>query len=168
MSEQAQAYIGLGSNLDEPRAQLDRAVVALRQTPGVNVRRVSSIYRTAPWGDTDQPAFLNAVVHIDTSLSPMQLLTELRRIEAAAGRRRVRRWGPRTLDLDLLIFDGTVSDTEELQLPHPRMHARAFVLVPLAELAPGLSLGAHGTVTEALARIGSAGVERLALNPDMT
>lgn len=168
MSELAQAYIGLGSNLDDPWAQLDRAVAALAQTPGINVRQTSSIYRTAPWGDTDQPAFLNAVVHIDTSLGPMQLLTELRRIEAAAGRRRVRRWGPRTLDLDLLVFADTVCDTAELQLPHPRMHTRAFVLVPLAELAPGLCLGEHGTVTEALSRVGIAGVERIVLNPDMT
>ncbi|MCX7557002.1 2-amino-4-hydroxy-6-hydroxymethyldihydropteridine diphosphokinase [Xanthomonadaceae bacterium JHOS43] len=155
------AFIGLGSNLGDPHAQLERALAALAGLPGTVLREVSSTYRTAPWGDTDQPDFFNAVAAIDTMLSPEDLLGALRGIEATAGRRRDRRWGPRTLDLDLLLYGEVMRDTPDLQLPHPRMHQRAFVLVPLAELAPALVLGEHGSVTEALARIGSAGVHRL-------
>ena len=161
MSTATRAFIGLGSNLDDPCAQLERALAALSTMPGVVLRDVSSYYRTAPWGETQQPEFLNAVALIDTTLTPEALLDELRRIEAAAGRRRERRWGPRTLDMDLLIHGDATRDTAQLQLPHPRMHERAFVLVPLAELAPELSLGEHGSVAEALARIGFEGVERL-------
>ncbi len=161
MSAATRAWVGLGSNLDDPRAQLDRALAALAATPGIMLREVSSYYRTAPWGEAEQPDFLNAVAALDTTLAPEALLDELRRIEAAAGRRRERRWGPRTLDLDLLLHGEAVRDTAQLQLPHPRMHERAFVLAPLAELAPALSLGEHGSVGEALARIGSEGVQRL-------
>lgn len=161
MSGEMRAYVGLGSNLDDPCAQLDRALAALSTTPGVVLRDVSSYYRTAPWGETRQPDFLNAVAVIDTTLAPEELLSELRRIEASAGRRRGHRWGPRTLDLDLLIHGDAIRDTEQLQLPHPRMHERAFVLAPLAELVPELSLGQYGSVIEALARIGRVGVERL-------
>lgn len=161
MNTATRAFIGLGSNMDDPCAQLDRALAALSTTPGVVLRDVSSYYRTAPWGETQQPDFLNAVAIVDTTLTPEALLEELRRIENASGRRRARRWGPRTLDLDLLIHGDVVRDTEHLQLPHPRMHERAFVLAPLAELAPDLSLGEHGNVADVLARVGHEGVERL-------
>lgn len=158
------AFVGLGSNLDDPAAHLERALTALAAVPGVVLCKVSSIYRTPPWGETDQPDFLNAVASIDTTLAPQALLDELRRIEAAAGRRREHRWGPRTLDLDLLLYGETTLDTAQLQLPHPRMHERAFVLAPLAELAPELVLGEHGTVVDVLARVGSVGVQRLTEN----
>lgn len=161
MSKVTRAYVGLGSNMDDPCAQLDRALAVLSTTPGVVLRDISSYYRTAPWGETRQPDFINAVAVIDTALTPETLLDELRRIEAAAGRRREQRWGPRTLDLDLLIHGDASRNTTQLQLPHPRMHERAFVLAPLAELAPDLSLGQYGSVAEALARIGHEGVERL-------
>lgn len=161
MSKVTRAYVGLGSNMDDPCAQLDRALAVLSTTPGVVLRDISSYYRTAPWGETRQPDFINAVAVIDTALTPETLLDELRRIETAAGRRREQRWGPRTLDLDLLIHGDVSRNTTQLQLPHPRMHERAFVLAPLAELAPDLSLGQYGSVAEALARIGHEGVERL-------
>lgn len=160
MNSATRAFVGLGSNLDDPRAQLDRALVALSQTPGIELRAVSSYYRTAPWGETAQPDFLNAVAQIDTTLTAPTLLAQLIRIEATAGRTREQRWGPRTLDLDLLLHGDTVCDTGQLQLPHPRMHERAFVLAPLAELAPDLVLAPHGRVTELLAQLGAAGVQR--------
>lgn len=152
------AWIGLGSNLEDPRRQLDQALRTLAAEPGITLQRVSSYYRTAPWGVTDQPHFVNAVARLDTTLSPQALLDVLLRIEQHAGRERRERWGPRVLDLDLLLFGETCCDTAQLQLPHPRMHERAFVLVPLAELEPGLELGRHGTVGGLLARIGRQGV----------
>lgn len=160
MNGVTRAFIGLGSNLDDPRLQLDRALVALSQTPGIELREVSSCYRTAPWGETAQPDFLNAVAQIDTTLTAPMLLAHLVGIEAGAGRTRAQRWGPRTLDLDLLLYGNVACDTAQLQLPHPRMHERAFVLAPLAELAPDLVLGPHGRVAELLARLGTAGVQR--------
>lgn len=157
------AFIGLGSNLDDPQAQLDRAVATLARTDGIHVRQTSSYYRTAPWGDAAQPDFINAVVQIDTTLTADALLTELVRIETEAGRIRERRWGPRTLDLDLLLYGDAVCDTTQLQLPHPRMHERRFVLEPLAELAPQLSIGGRGRVDELLAQLADAGVQRLGI-----
>lgn len=155
------AFIGLGSNLADPFAQLQRAVSGLANTSGVRVRKVSSVYRTAPWGEREQPDFLNAVAEIETDLDAEQLLAELIRLERQAGRTRERRWGPRTLDLDLLLHGDTQCKQAHVQLPHPRMHERAFVLIPLAELAPTLVLGEHGTVLDALARVDQAGVVRL-------
>lgn len=161
MSTLARAYIGLGSNLDDPWSQLDRAVAALAVTPGVVLQRVSCYYRTRPWGETDQPDFLNAVAAVDTTLEPEALLAQLVRIEHAAGRQRERRWGPRSLDLDLLVHGDEVRTGEALQLPHPRLHERAFVLVPLAELAPDLRLGTQGRVDELLARSDASSVRRV-------
>lgn len=155
------AFIGLGSNLDDPQAQLDRAIAILSQTPGIAVRLVSSYYRTAPWGDTAQPDFINAVVQIDTRLAAEDLMAQLTRIEAESGRVRERRWGPRTLDLDLLLYGEVVRDTPQLQLPHPRMHERRFVLEPLAELAPQLMITGRGRVDELLAKLADSGVQRL-------
>lgn len=168
MNDMVTAFIGLGSNLDDPHAQLDRAVVNLARTHGIQVQKTSSYYRTAPWGDAEQPDFINAVVQIDTTLSADALLTELVRIEIAAGRVRARRWGPRTLDLDLLLYGDAVCDTGRLQLPHPRMHERRFVLEPLAELAPQVSIGARGRVGDLLAQLAKAGVQRLDPRPTRT
>lgn len=156
------AFIGLGSNLADPVAQLQRAVTGLANTARVTVCRVSSLYRTAPWGETGQPDFINAVVEIETDLEAEALLAELIRLERQAGRTRERRWGPRTLDLDLLLHGETQNTQAHLQLPHPRMHERAFVLAPLAELAPDLVLGDHGPISDLLAHLGLDGVQRLA------
>lgn len=142
------AYLGLGSNMGNREQYLARAVAQLARHPGVEVKRTSSVYQTDPWGYTDQERFLNAVVEVYTTLSPVELLGAAQAAEAAAGRRREVRWGPRTLDVDILLYgpaaegvEGiarhTVS-TDELVIPHPRMWERAFVLVPLAELAPGI------------------------------
>lgn len=147
------AYIGLGSNLDDPVAQVQRALKAIEAVPGISLRRVSRFYRSAPWGGVVQPDFINAVAEIDSLLSPQALLQALQNIEQRAGRQREQRWGPRTLDLDVLLFGSVQQNTAQLQLPHPHMHERAFVLAPLAELAPQLVLGAHGRVAECLARL---------------
>jgi 2-amino-4-hydroxy-6-hydroxymethyldihydropteridine diphosphokinase len=130
-----QVLIGLGANLGRPERQLALALRALGRV--IALERVSSVYRTAPVGDPDQPDFLNLVARGATPLEPAELLAVLHRIERRLGRLRTRPDGPRTLDLDLLDQGGRVLRTPELELPHPRLHLRAFVLVPLAEIAPG-------------------------------
>lgn len=132
------AYLSLGSNLGDRRAYLDSAARALRALETVRNLRVSSYLETEPYGVTDQPAFLNAAAELDTLLSPEELLDALHVIEQAAHRERLVHWGPRTLDLDILFYDELVQDDPVLTLPHPDLEHRAFVLKPLAELAPRL------------------------------
>ena len=130
------AYLGLGSNLGDKKGYLDQAVQALRETPGCRVDRVSGYHVTAPYGGVAQDDFLNACLALDTLLTPEELLDRLHALEAAAHRERTVRWGPRTLDLDILLYDDLVLETDDLILPHVEMHKRAFVLAPLAEIAP--------------------------------
>ncbi len=160
------AYIGLGSNLDNPEAQLAQAIEHLAQVPGLVLRGASSLYRSAPWGELDQPDFINAVAQVDTTLAPESLLDVLVQIEAVAGRARSRRWGPRTLDLDLLLYEGVQCDLPRLQLPHPRMHERAFVLVPLLELAPDIIIPGHGRARDLLALDDASSVRRVVPIPE--
>jgi len=134
------AYLGLGGNLGDRLNYLVEAVRALNTEPGVSVEKVSSIYETTPVGVVDQPYFLNLVVQVTTALSARELLMRCLRIETNFGRVRTERWGPRTLDVDVLWFDGKSVNEPDLTLPHPRMATRAFVLVPLAEIAPMLLL----------------------------
>lgn len=155
------AWVGLGSNLEAPREQIEAALRALVAIPQTTLLRCSRLYRTPPWGRLDQPDFINAVAELDTALAPAALLEALRRIEHEAGRQRVEHWGPRSLDLDLLLHGESRVDTAELQLPHPRMHERAFVLVPLAELAPDLRIEPHGRVIDLLANLDRSGIEAL-------
>jgi len=132
------AYIALGSNI-EPRAEhLLRALSMLDEREDISVRKLSQLIETPPEGPADQPAYLNGAAELATSLSAGDLLAALHAVEAALGRdrSRERRWGPRTCDLDLLLFDDAVTEGEPLTLPHPRMHERRFVLAPLAEIAP--------------------------------
>lgn len=131
------AWIGLGANLGDARAALRSAVQAMAALPGTRLLRVSSLYRSAPV-DAGGPDYLNAVAELDTTLAPLELLHALQRIEQAAGRERPYRNAPRTLDLDLLLYGTLRLDSAELTVPHPRMGERAFVLLPLAELAPQL------------------------------
>ena len=131
------ALVALGSNLSEPVTQIQRAISRLSEQAGIRLQAASALYRTAPVGYTDQPDFINAAVHIETSLSPMVLLRVLNQIEAEFGRERSFQNAPRTLDLDLLLYGGAGIDSARLTVPHPRMRQRAFVLVPLAEIAPG-------------------------------
>lgn len=152
MSLPARAYIGLGSNLDHPAQQIERALAALRELTQTQLVAVSPLYRSSPWGDPDQDDFVNAVAAIDTQLTPHALLRALLAIEQRQGRDRSsgRRNGPRTLDLDLLCFDALVLDEPGLQLPHPRLGERAFVLLPLCDLAPELMIPGQGVVRSLL------------------
>ena len=134
------AYIALGGNLHTPREQLKRALNALAQLPQTQLMAVSSFYRSKPLGPQDQPDYLNAAVEISTALSPLALLDELQRIENEQGRIRLRRWGERTLDLDILLYGDEIIQTERLTVPHYDMHNREFVIIPLAEIAPNLIL----------------------------
>lgn len=141
------AFLGLGSNLGDRSENLRRAVALLDARDGVRVVRTSSIYETEPVGPP-QPDFLNAVAEIDTTLSPRALLEACLGVEAEMGRVRRERWGPRVIDVDLLLFDDQRIDEPDLVVPHPRMHERAFVLVPLAELAPDLILADGRTAAD--------------------
>lgn len=137
------AHIAFGGNVGDVERNLRRALEAVAALPGTRVKRVSSLYRTAPVGLEDQPEFVNGALEVETALGPEELLGQLLDIETALGRTRDVRWGPRTVDLDLILYEDQVLRSPALELPHPRMHERGFVLVPLAEIAtetvhPGL------------------------------
>jgi 2-amino-4-hydroxy-6-hydroxymethyldihydropteridine diphosphokinase len=157
------AYVALGSNLGDSRQQLLHAIDALAKLPHTRVLARSRFYRTPPWGVRDQPDFLNAVVTLETPLPPHELLAALLEIERAAGRQRDgQRWGPRTLDLDLLHVDGHTLSDETLTLPHPHIAQRAFVLLPLRDVAPALDIPGQGRVDELLRAVDTQGCEAIA------
>jgi 2-amino-4-hydroxy-6-hydroxymethyldihydropteridine diphosphokinase len=152
----AAAFVGLGSNLDRPRVQIERALCALAELAQTRVVAHSRLYRSPPWawGGVAQPDYVNAVARLDTRLDAQTLLRSLLAIEEDFGRRRDgQRYGPRILDLDLLVYGDARIDEPGLQVPHPHLHERAFVLVPLVELAPALNVPGQGRVTDLLARI---------------
>ncbi len=150
------AFIGLGSNLGDREANLRQALEYLEQAPDTTVVRASSLYDTEPVGVEDQPHFLNAVAQLDTQLTPRQLLWNLMLVERRLGRVRSQRWGPRTIDLDMLLYEDAVMDEEDLQLPHPELAKRSFVLVPLVELEPLLVHPVTGeTMLSLLQRLGA-------------
>ena len=138
MTECRAAYLSLGANLGNREETLRAAVQRLAEKKDVTLCAVSSLYETAPWGKTDQPLFLNIAVFLQTSISPEALLSLAQSVETSLGRVRNERWGPRTVDIDILHIEGVRRHTQELTLPHPYMTERAFVLVPLAEIAPNL------------------------------
>lgn len=154
------AYVGLGANLGDARAALTAAWAALAALPGTTLAARSSMYRSAPL-DAGGPDYLNAVAALDTTLAPHALLARLLEIERAHGRERPYRNAPRTLDLDLLLFDDLRLDGADLVLPHPRLHERAFVLAPLAEIAPVLQVPGRGRVQALLAGVRGQRIERL-------
>jgi 2-amino-4-hydroxy-6-hydroxymethyldihydropteridine diphosphokinase len=145
------AFIGLGSNLEQPAAQLARAVSELTALPGTSLVAQSAFYASKPVGPQDQPDFVNGAVWLKTSLEPHQLLDQLQAIEQAHGRERLRHWGPRTLDLDLLLFGDRILDDKRLSVPHKELPNRDFVLQPLLDLKPDLTLP-DGTPVAALRR----------------
>ena len=151
------AYLGIGSNIGDMAAMLDRAVAGLAATPGIAVVARSADYRTPPWGKTDQPWFLNGAVAIETDLDPHALLDACLAVEHELGRIREERWGPRVIDIDVLAYEGVSVDDARLVLPHRFVRERAFVLVRLAEIAPDLVIGG-GRVIDALAKLDSAGI----------
>jgi len=161
------AYVALGSNLGDRAALLRGALAALQRAGDVRVVAESAVYETAPVGGPAQPDYLNMVVAVKPSLSPEALLERCLSIEAEHGRVRRERWGARTLDLDLLSYDAATLRTERLTLPHPRMAERAFVLVPLAEIAPALKIG-DTTVGELAERIDRSGLRRLGPLADLS
>ncbi len=142
------AFVALGSNLNEPAEQIDRALEFLARIPHTELVAVSSYYQSAPLGGIEQPDFVNAVAELSTTLDASELLRRLLEIERTQGRVRGKRWGPRVIDLDLLVHGNTVSDEKWLQLPHPRIAERNFVLLPLRELAPDLEIPGIGRVAE--------------------
>jgi 2-amino-4-hydroxy-6-hydroxymethyldihydropteridine diphosphokinase len=151
------ACVALGSNLDDPKAQVERGFTALAQLPHTTLIARSRLYRTPPWGVIEQPDFINAVALLETSLPPRGLLEALLAIESRAGRVRGVRNGPRTLDLDLLLYGDSKLQEPGLDLPHPRLHQRAFVLLPLNDVAPKLEVPGQGRVGDLLARVDTAG-----------
>ena len=158
------AWLGLGSNLQQPVTQLQDALSRLNEVDGIGVLESSSFYRTPPWGDTLQSDFVNAVARIKTSLEPLPLLHELQKIEKKMGRKPARRrWGPRLIDIDLLLFGGLLMHSPELELPHPRMHQRAFVLLPISELDAKLEIPGCGVVGSLLQELDCTGISRLAV-----
>lgn len=157
------AYVGLGSNLGNSIDRVCRGRLGLAQLPGTRLLAFSSLYRSAPMGPPGQDPYINAVAALATRLGPQELLRQLHRLEAAHGRTRDGvRWGPRTLDLDLLLYGDRVIETAGLRVPHPGLGQRSFVLYPLSELAPELRIPGRGMVRELARRCGTVGLERLA------
>ena len=162
----AEALLALGGNVGDVRATLDRALSMLCDDERVRLLARSSDYRTPPWGVADQPAFVNLAVAVATDLGPHDLLARALEVERALGRDRAkeRRWGPRPVDIDIIAYDDVTLDEDGLILPHPRLLERAFVLMPLAEIAPDHRV-AGVRVRDALARLDAAGIERLPARP---
>lgn len=156
-----QVYIGLGSNLADPEQQIRSAIEDIAAIKDTTLTQQSSLYSSPPMGPQDQPDYINAVVCIDTALPAHQLLDELQQIEQQHGRIRKRHWGERTLDLDILLFADKVIEDERLSVPHPGMASRAFVLYPLAEIAPELSIPGMGKLRTLLAQCPREGLEQL-------
>jgi 2-amino-4-hydroxy-6-hydroxymethyldihydropteridine diphosphokinase len=155
------AHIGLGANLGDPAAQVGAAIEAIGHLPLTRPVAHSRLYASPAWGPVAQPDYVNAVAAIDTGLSAAALLQALLAIEQAAGRERRERWGPRRLDLDLLLYGDRVIHDDGLTVPHPRLHERAFVLLPLAEIAPGLRLPGLGAVEALLDSVDHSNVQAL-------
>jgi 2-amino-4-hydroxy-6-hydroxymethyldihydropteridine diphosphokinase len=158
----AEALLALGGNLGDARATLDRAIAALCERGDIRLIARSADYRTSPWGVADQPPFINLCIAVETTLAPLALLGRTQEIERVFGRDRAheRRWGPRSLDIDILSYDDLALDTPDLTLPHPRMFERAFVLVPLAEIVPDRVIAGR-RIRDELTRVDAAGIEKL-------
>lgn len=155
------AYVGLGSNLERPEEQLLLALEELARLPATRLLAASGLYRNPPMGSVPQPDYVNAVAALETCLPPLELLDALQGIEQVHGRVRIERWGPRTLDLDLLLYADRIIDEPRLQVPHPGLHERPFVLYPLAEIAPGLTIPGRGPLADWLAQCPSDGLVRI-------
>lgn len=153
-------YLGLGSNLGDRSVHLAEALRQLNGSPLIEVSAVSSVYETEPVGVKEQPPFLNLVVSASTTLSPHELLDRCLDIERSLGRIRRERWGPRTIDIDMLLYGDIAADDERLVLPHPRMAERGFVVIPLAEIAPDLQI-AGSSALELASRFGGIGVKKI-------
>jgi 2-amino-4-hydroxy-6-hydroxymethyldihydropteridine diphosphokinase len=158
-------YLSLGGNLGDPAKSMGAALRMLDADADTRVSGVSSLYRTPPWGKLDQPDFLNAAAGLSTRLSPRALLDLCLDAERKLKRVREERWGPRLIDIDILVFGDRVIHETGLEVPHPRMLERAFVLAPLAEIAPGLVVGGR-SITDRLVAVDTSGIERLSSGRD--
>jgi len=157
-----QAFIALGSNLEDPKAQVERAFVALSHLPRTRLVKKSSLYQTTPIGCIDAaPDFINAVAEVETELPPETLLDAIHAIENTAGRERPYVNAPRVLDCDLLLYEDVMLNTAKLSLPHPRMHTRGFVLLPLFEIAPHIFIPNHGKIAQLITPDLSSGIKKL-------
>ena len=157
------AYIAIGSNLEQPLQQVQQAFTYLSKLPATAAHHTSSLYRSAPMGPADQPPYINAVAGFLTQLDAHQLLDALQQIERTMGKQSsAMRWGPRVIDLDLLMYGDQCSDTEQLQLPHPGLLVRNFVMQPLADIAPELRMPDGMTAANCAKQLGSVGLERIA------
>ena len=161
MTASVKAAVALGSNLADPEAQVRAGFDELAALPRTRLTACSRLYRTAPVGYADQPAFVNACALLETELAPRELLEGLLAIENRHGRVRTVRNGPRTLDLDIVLYGDAASDEPRLTIPHPRAHERAFVLAPLVDVWPDAVIPGHGRAADCLANVGEAGIERL-------
>lgn len=159
------AYIGLGSNLDEPLAQVQRAIMELENIPHTSLQATSALYRSRAVGPGEQPDYINAAALVNTKLTPLALLDALQAIEQEHKRVRREHWGPRTLDLDILLLDQQTIDSERLKVPHPYLSQRNFVLYPLADIAPELLLPDGTALKDLLAQCPQDGLERLEYLP---
>lgn len=153
------AWVGLGGNTGDPVSTLRAAFLAIAALPQTELLRQSSLYRTPAWGPVPQPNYINAVCLIETELDASDLLAGLLEIERAFGRERLERWGPRSLDLDVLLYGDAIIDVPGLRVPHPHLHERAFMLVPLLEVDPRASIPGVGSARDALAALASGGIE---------
>ena len=155
------AFLGLGTNLGDRKENLDKALGLISCHEGINIKRISSIYETKPVGYIDQSDFLNLVVMVETNLNPFELLDTCLKIELDLKRERTIRWGPRTIDIDVLIYENKILKSDKLEIPHPRMHEREFVLAPLNEIAPDAVHPTLGkTVQEMLLEVGNQDVKK--------
>jgi 2-amino-4-hydroxy-6-hydroxymethyldihydropteridine diphosphokinase len=162
MQNMVVAYIGLGSNQDHPVRQVRKAIEELAGLPSTRLLTSSPLYKSAPLGPADQPDYINAVTALETGLTPSALLNALQALEGRHGRVRGGvRWGPRNLDLDLLLYGNAIIDAPDLQVPHPGLPERGFVLYPLADIAPDFDVPGHGPVKQLLARCAQARIEVL-------
>ena len=162
--DEVEVFLGIGSNLQQPRQQVKRAFSALQALPDSRAARCSPLYLSPPMGPKEQPDYVNAVVRLVTRLAPHRLLQQMQAIERGQGRTREARWGPRTLDIDLLLYGDLVLDSPELQLPHPGIAQRAFVLYPLHDIAPDLTIPGLGTVAELITQVAAGDLVQIRQN----
>ena len=158
-TQSSHVYIGIGSNLESPLEQLKAAIAALREIPCTQLLTISNIYQTAPIGPAGQPDYTNAAALLESTLTPEALLDELQKIELDQGRVREVRWGPRTLDLDIILYAGMTIRTTRLTVPHVEMENRNFVLIPLMDISPELRLPSGKTLVEVTTLAGNEGIK---------
>ena len=154
-------FIALGSNLENPKEQVKKGILSIKKIEGVRILNESNLYETPPVGILDQPNFVNAVIKINSNLGPYEILNELLNIENIAGRVRIDKNGPRTLDLDILLFNNLILNEKKLTIPHPRMHERLFVLIPLRDIDEAIVIPNHGAVIDIINKLTPENIIRI-------